>query len=99
MTLREKLVAFSKALFGESARAFGTLGVLLLLLLAIVPYRDHYREWYLYQRSYLGQIRGRDDALTLERRFQRGVHQTWIPEFGVVNPALEMCMKRTSTLQ
>ncbi len=53
MTIREKLAATRKALFGDSARAFGTLGLLLLLLLAIVPYRDHFREWYRYQRSYL----------------------------------------------
>jgi len=70
MTIRLRLAAIRKALFGDSARAFGTLGLLLLLLLAIVPYRDHFREWYRYQRSYLGLIRGRDDALTLQRRFQ-----------------------------
>ena len=85
MPIREKLAATRKALFGDSARAFGTSGVLLLALLAIVPYRDHFREWYRYQRTYLRLIRGRDDALTLQRRFQGGVHQTWIPELGVVD--------------
>jgi mono/diheme cytochrome c family protein len=85
MAIREKLAATRKALFGDSARAFGTSGLLLLALLAIVPYRDHFREWYRYQRSYLRLIRGRDDALTLQRRFQGGVHQTWIPELGVVD--------------
>src|SRR5271165_1863669 len=85
MTIRERLTAIRNALFGDSARAFGALGLLLLLLLAIVPYRDHFREWYRYQRGYLGLIRGRDDALTLQRRFQGGVHQTWIPELGVVD--------------
>ena len=85
MTIRERLAAVRKSLFGDAARAFGTLGLLLLLLLAIVPYRDHFREWYRYQRGYLGLIRGRDDALTLQRRFQGGVHQTWIPELGVVD--------------
>ena len=53
MPIRDKLSAIRKALFGDSARAFGTLGLLLLLLLAVVPCRDHFREWYRYQRSYL----------------------------------------------
>ncbi len=98
MTIRERLIAIRKSLFGDSARAFGTLGLLLLLLLAIVPYRDHFREWYRYQRSYLGLIRGRDDALTLQRRFQGGVHQTWIPELGVVDrcASCHVAMKETS---
>lgn len=98
MTIRLRLAAIRKALFGDSARAFGTLGLLLLLLLAIVPYRDHFREWYRYQRSYLGLIRGHDDALTLQRRFQGGVHQTWIPELGVVDrcASCHVAMKETS---
>jgi len=98
MTIQEKLAAIRKALLGDSARTFGTLGLLLLLLLAIVPYRDHFREWYRYQRDYLGLIRGRDDALTLQRRFQGGVHQTWIPELGVVDrcASCHVAMKEAS---
>jgi mono/diheme cytochrome c family protein len=97
MAIREKLAATCKALFRDSARAFGTLGVILLLLLAIVPFRDHYREWYRYQRGYLRLIRGRDDAVTLQRRFQGGVHQTWIPELGVVDrcASCHVAMKET----
>lgn len=74
-----------KTLFGDSARAFGTLGVVLLVLLAIVPARDFFREWYRYQKSYLKLVRTRDDANTLQRRFQGGIHQIWIPELGVVD--------------
>jgi len=98
MSIREKLIATRRTLFGDSARAFGTLGLFLLLLLAIVPYRDHFRKWYRYQRGYLGLIRGRDDALTLQRRFQGGVHQTWIPELGVVDrcASCHVAMKETS---
>ena len=98
MTIREKLITIRKTLFGDSGRVFGVLGLLLLLLLAIVPYRDHFREWYRYQRSYLGLIRGRDDALTLQRRFQSGVHQTWIPEIGVVDrcASCHVAMKEAS---
>ena len=85
MAIREKLAAILKLLFGDSARAFGTLGLVLLLLLATVPARDQFREWYRYQKGYLRLIRGRDDAVTLQRRFQGGVHQTWIPTLGVVD--------------
>src|ERR1700682_3583583 len=85
MAIRKKLASIRAKLFGDSARAFGTLSLVLLLLLAIVPARDYFREWYRYQKSYLRLIHGRDDAITLQRRFQGGVHQTWIPELGVVD--------------
>ncbi len=71
--------------FGDSARAFGTLSVVLLACLAITPAKDHFREWRRYQRKYLGLIRNRGDAATLQRRFQPGLQQTWIPELGVVD--------------
>jgi len=85
MTIRQRLVTIRKMLFGDSARAFGTLGIVLLALLAVVPARDYFREWVRYQKGYQRLIRGRDDAMTLQRRFQGGVHQTWIPELGVVD--------------
>ncbi len=72
-------------LFGDSARAFGTLSVVLLACLAITPAKDHFREWRRYQRKYLNLIRNRGDAATLQRRFQGGLQQTWIPELGVVD--------------
>jgi mono/diheme cytochrome c family protein len=83
--MRAKLASIWQTLFGDSARAFGTLGVVLLLLLAIVPARDFFREWYRYQKGYLRLVRTRDDAITLQRRFQGGIHQTWIPELGVTD--------------
>jgi mono/diheme cytochrome c family protein len=61
------------------------LGLILLLSLAVVPARDHFREWYFYQNAYQRLIRGRGDAVTLQRRLQAGVQQTWIPELGVVD--------------
>ena len=85
MTTGTKSGSIWKMLFGDSARAFGTLGVVLLVLLAIVPARDFFREWYRYQKGYLRLVRTRDDAVTLQRRFQGGIHQIWIPELGVVD--------------
>ena len=72
-------------LFGDSARAFGTLSVVLLVCLAITPAKDHFREWRRYQQKYLSLIRTRGDAATLQRRFQGGIQQIWIPELGVVD--------------
>jgi hypothetical protein len=98
LTMRARLAPLRKTLFGDSARAFGTLGVVLLLLLAIVPARDFFREWYRYQKGYLRLVRGRDDAITLQRRFQGGIHQTWIPELGVTDRcgSCHVAMKETT---
>lgn len=72
-------------LFGDSARAFGTLSAVLFLLLTIVPAKDYFRQWRGYQSQYLKLIRGRGDAATISRRFQGGLQQIWLPEIGVVD--------------
>jgi len=64
-------------LFGDSARAFGSLSVILLILLAIVPARDRFREWLSFQNDYANLIRDRADSAALARRFQRGIQQIW----------------------
>lgn len=98
MGLGKTIVSARKALFGDSGRAFGSLGVVLLLSLAVVPARDHYREWYGYQRNYLRMAGGRDDAVTLRRRFQGGVRQIWIPELAVTDrcESCHVAMKEAS---
>lgn len=85
MSLRQRLAAARQFLLGDSARAFGTLSVVLLLLLTVVPAKDYFREWLGYQKQYLRLIRGRSDATTLARRFQGGLQQIWLPELGVVD--------------
>ena len=50
-----------------------------------VPAKNHFREWRQYQNGYLRLIRQRGDAVTLQRRFQPGIQQTWLPELGVVD--------------
>jgi len=72
-------------LFGDSARAFGALSVILLALLAVVPAKDYFRDWRGYQKGYLRLVRGRGDATTLTRRSQPGLQQIWLPELGVVD--------------
>ena len=85
MMRKRKIGEAWQFLFGDSARAFGTLSLVLLLLLAVVPAKDHFREWRGYQNQYLHLIRERGDAATLQRRFQPGLQQTWLPELGVVD--------------
>ena len=72
-------------LFGDSARAFGTLSAVLLACLAIAAGQDHFREWTRYQGRYLALIRSRREAVPLERRFHPGLQQTWLAEIGVVD--------------
>jgi len=83
--MRQGLAAIRQFLFGDSARAFGTLSLALLLLLSIVPARDYFRQWRGYQKQYLRLIRGRNDATSLTRRFQGGLQQIWLPEVDVVD--------------
>jgi len=72
-------------LFRDSARTFGTLSLVLLLLLAIVPAKDYFRQWRRYQDQYLRLVRGRSDATSLTRRFAGGLQQTWLPDWNVVD--------------
>jgi len=85
MTLRQRLAVAWQFLFADSARAFGTLSLVLLLVLVIVPAKDYFRQWRGYQSQYLGLINGRNDATTLRRRFQSGIQQIWLPEWDVTD--------------
>jgi mono/diheme cytochrome c family protein len=80
-----KLVRAARFLFGDSARAFGTLSAVLLALLAVVPAKDYWRQWRGYQKQYLRLVRGRSDATSLQRRFQPGLQQVWLPELRVAD--------------
>ncbi len=85
MSLRQRLALASRFLCGDSARAFGTLSLVLLLLLTVVPAKDYFRQWRGYQSQYLRLIRGRSDATSLARRFEGGLQQIWLPEWSVVD--------------
>jgi mono/diheme cytochrome c family protein len=80
--------SFSSAwqwLFGDPVRAFGVVSLLLLVSLAIAPAKNYFSEWRHYQNQYLQMIRGRGEAVTLQRHFQGGIQQIWLPELGVVD--------------
>jgi len=83
--LRQRLTSGWRFFFGDSARAFGSMSAVLLVLLAISPAKNHFSEWRHYQKQYLQVIRGRADAVTLERHFSFGLKQIWLPDMGVVD--------------
>ena len=72
-------------LFRDPTRAFGVVSALLLVLLAIAPAKNYFSEWRHYQSGYLRLIRGRGDAVTLQRHFQPGIQQIWHPDLGVTD--------------
>jgi cytochrome c1 len=59
--------------------------LLLLISLAIAPAKNYFSEWRHYQKQYLALVRGRGEAVTLQRRFHDGIQQIWLPELGVVD--------------
>ena len=72
-------------LFGNPARRFASVSILLAIVASIAPTRDLFSEWRHYQRSYRRLIAQRPDAARLQRRFQSGIQQIWIPEQNVVD--------------
>jgi mono/diheme cytochrome c family protein len=72
-------------LFGDPVRAFGIVSLVFLVSLAIAPAKNHFSEWRHYQHGYTRLIRGRSDAVTLERRMDHGIQQIWLPEQAVVD--------------
>ncbi len=85
MRLKEKLASLWLKLFGDSVRAFGVVSLIFLISLAIAPAKNHFSEWRSYQQQYLKLIRGRGEAVTLQRHFREGLQQIWLPELGVVD--------------
>jgi mono/diheme cytochrome c family protein len=83
--LKEKFFELWRQLFGNSVHAFGVVSIVLLLLLAIAPAKNHFSDWRHYQKSYLRMIRERSDAITLRRHFQGDIQQIWLPDIGVVD--------------
>src|SRR3984893_9415735 len=83
--MKEKLTSLWQKLFGDSVRAFGVVSLVFLGSLAVAPAKNFFSEWRHYQHGYLKMISNRSDANTLERHFQEGIQQIWLPELGVVD--------------
>lgn len=83
--LKAKLVDSWRVVFRDPIIPFGVVSLLLLISLAVAPAKDLFREWRGYQHQYLSLVRTRGDAVTLQRHFQGGIRQIWIPKLGVVD--------------
>jgi cytochrome c1 len=83
--MKANLKSLWEKLFGDSVRAFGVVSLIFLLSLAIAPAKNHFSEWRHYQHGYLRMIRNRSEANTLQRHFQSGIRQVWLPDLGVVD--------------
>jgi mono/diheme cytochrome c family protein len=84
-SMKAKLISFWRALFRDPIIPFGLVSLVLLVTLAIIPAKDHFSEWRRYQRQYLRLIHDRGDSVTLERHFQGGIRQIWLPELAVAD--------------
>lgn len=80
-----KLKSIWNSLFGDSVRAFGIISLIFLISLAIAPSKNFFSEWRHYQHGYLKMIRNRSDAVTLQRHFEPGIQQIWMPDINVVD--------------
>ena len=83
--MKEKLSSLWRKLFGDSVRAFGVVSIVFLASMAIAPAKNFFSEWRHYQHGYLSLIRNRSEANTLQRHFQGGIQQIWLPDLGVVD--------------
>lgn len=83
--MNEKPASLWQKLFGDNVRAFGVVSVVFLASMAIAPAKNFFSEWRHYQHGYLSMIRNRSEANTLQRHFQGGIQQIWLPELGVVD--------------
>lgn len=85
MSPRNRFGSVAQFFIGTAPRRFASVSVLLALVSAIAPTKDLFSQWRHYQRLYVQLIRNRPDAAHLERRFESGIHQIWIPEQHVVD--------------
>jgi mono/diheme cytochrome c family protein len=83
--MREQFGRLRRIFLGDPARRFAWASLVLTVSLAIAPTKEFFNEWRHYQRQFLNLIRGRSDGGTLQRRFERGIHQIWIPEQNVLD--------------
>jgi mono/diheme cytochrome c family protein len=78
----QRIISF---LAGSPARRFASISVLLAIVASIAPTKDLFSEWRHYQRRYRQLIQQRPDAAKLQKNFQSGIQQIWIPEQHVTD--------------
>jgi mono/diheme cytochrome c family protein len=85
VSLRDQFGRAAQFFVGTAPRRFASISVLLAVVSSIAPTKDLFSQWRHYQRLYVQLIRSRPDAARLEKRFESGIHQIWIPEQHVVD--------------
>jgi mono/diheme cytochrome c family protein len=85
MKIAETVRSLRQFFFGDTARAFGTVSVVLLASLAIAPAKNHFSDWRRYQNQYVQFLHTRAEGASLQRHLQRGIQQIWLPEQGVTD--------------
>ncbi|HEV2102248.1 MAG TPA: c-type cytochrome [Candidatus Acidoferrum sp.] len=85
MTAQTTLGRVIKFLAGSPARRFASISVVLAIVASIAPTKDLFSEWRYYQRQYKQLIRHRPDGARLQKNFQGGIQQIWIPERHVTD--------------
>src|ERR1700694_1289953 len=85
MSFRHQLSWVRRTFFGDPARRFAWISLVLMISLAIVPTKEFFSAWRQYQRQFLKLTHGRSDGPAIERRFEGGIQQIWIPEQNVVD--------------
>lgn len=66
----------------DLTKPFGIISVLFLIIMAISPIKEHYREWRLYQSDYNEYVQDLPQRVT---PVQKGLQQIWVPELDVVD--------------
>jgi hypothetical protein len=64
---------------------FAISSIILVIVLAISPFKDLRREWKQYKREYVRFAQTRPDTKRLLADFRPDIDQIWLPEMGVVD--------------
>jgi mono/diheme cytochrome c family protein len=64
---------------------FAVCSVIFLLVLAISPVRDQFREWKHYKRSYVRFAKSRPESRSLLADYHPGINQIWLPQLNVTD--------------
>ena len=98
MTAQTALGRVINFLAGSPARRFASISVVLAIVASIAPTKDLFSEWRYYQRQYKHLIRQRPDGARLQKNFQVGIQQIWIPERHVTDrcPTCHVALQENS---
>lgn len=85
MRFRDLSIWVRRTFFGDPARRFAWISLVLMISLAIAPAKEYFSDWRQYQRQFLKLVHHRSDGAAIEGRFKGGIQQIWLPEQDVVD--------------